>query len=722
LDVGLLIRLKELTSAKIFDAYGPAETTIYSTIKELTNTNNINIGKPIGNTKIYILDKDLHLQPEGVVGEICIGGDGLAQGYLKAPELTNSKFIPSPFVKGERIYRTGDLGKWLSNGEIEYIGRMDHQIKIRGIRVETDEIVNVLLEYKGIKEALVVDRKEDGREYLCAYIIPQKNVEISITALRLFLLKELPDYMIPSYFVILDKFPLNNNGKVDRSQLPEPERFLEVEEEFKPAEDDIEKTLVSVWSEVLNVEENKLGVNHNFFELGGDSLSVIQVQTKILHLNWGLTIDDFYKYQTISKLASRVRGLGNIDDNEDSVLNVNRIGTEINTSALQKSSYGTKIEKRNINDGGVLLTGATGFLGIHILDELLSSTSTRIYCLVRSSNKLEGKERLARLLKYYFPDKYTKIDWDRICVISGDITLDNLGMNEKETAIVSDTVNLIIHGAAIVKHYGDYSEFKKINIQGTQKVIDFCSSYNKAMAYISTCSVSGSYSENYAGKEIRFTEKDFYIGQSLNNNVYITSKFEAESLVFRAMTRELEATIFRLGNLTSRYSDGFFQKNMHENAFYNMLASIAKLGKVPKEILQEEVELTPVDYCSRAIVKLIDSRYSYGRVFHLYNSNTLLFKEITNAFNNNGINIETTSKQDFDTYIAEISRDKEKQGALAGLVSGQYFQNRTSEKTRIRVDNEITLNSLMNLGFQWPNIDDSYMNKIIMFIKKNWNI
>ncbi|HHW30100.1 MAG TPA: amino acid adenylation domain-containing protein [Clostridiaceae bacterium] len=722
LDVKFLARLKELTSAKIYNAYGPTETTIYSTIKDLTNTDNITIGKPIGNTKIFILDQDLKLLPERVVGEICIGGHGLAEGYLNDFGLTRSKFIPSPFDAGERIYRTGDLGKWLGNGEIEYIGRMDHQIKIRGIRVEIDEIVNVLLTHKQIKEALVVDKEEGGRKYLCAYLVPKKNTKISIASLKLFLSKKLPDYMIPTYFVILEAFPLNSNGKIDRNQLPEPERLFDTEEEYKPAEDDIEKILVNVWSEVLNIEKDKLSVNHNFFELGGDSLAVIQVQTKILHYNWGLTIDDFYKYQTISKLAGRIKGSWSIDDIEYNSWNEHSIGADINISSIQKDSSVRMIKNRNINDSGILLTGATGFLGIHILNELVSSTNARVYCLVRSESKKEGKERLKKLLNYYFPGRYPKINDSRIYVISGDITLDNLGMNDNDLRIVSEDVSHVIHTAAIVKHYGNYSDFKEINVQGTQKVIDFCTTYGKTMSHVSTCSVAGSHTENYLGKEISFTEKDFYIGQSFNNNVYITSKFEAEGLVFRAMKEGLEAAIFRLGNLTGRYSDGWFQINMYENAFYNMIASIAKIKRISEDLLQESVDLTPVDYCSRAIIKLIDSGQPCGRVFHLCNNNTIVFKDIVESLKNNGICIEVISRQDFDNYISTISRDKEKQGALTGLVSGMYFQNRSLGKTSIRINSDITQKYLTRIGFQWPPVDGLYLNKITKFIKHNWNI
>ncbi|MDP4147651.1 MAG: amino acid adenylation domain-containing protein, partial [Bacillota bacterium] len=217
-----LINLKSNISFE--NAYGPTEATIYATKYSLIDINeerNVPIGKPLSNTRIYIVNKNNKLQPVGVPGELCISGEGLARGYLNRPELIAEKFVSNPYESGERMYKTGDLARWLPDGNIEFIGRIDHQIKIRGFRIELGEIESQLLKHEDIKEAVVIDREDkEGNKYLCAYVVSDK--EITVTELREHLSKELPDYMIPAYFMQLENIPLTPNGKIDRKALPEP--------------------------------------------------------------------------------------------------------------------------------------------------------------------------------------------------------------------------------------------------------------------------------------------------------------------------------------------------------------------------------------------------------------------------------------------------------------------------------------------------------------------
>jgi amino acid adenylation domain-containing protein len=224
----LFENIKKYTNAKIYNMYGPTETTVWSTVSDLTMKNSIDIGKPITNTQIYIVDENNNIVPKGFEGELCIGGAGLARGYLKRPKLTADKFISNPFVPGERIYKTGDLARWLPDGNIEYLGRMDNQVKIRGYRVELGEIESHLLKYKSIKQAVVT--ANNGKEnvaYLCAFFTTDEEMEIS--DLRNYLSESLPDYMVPSYFIRLDSLPQTPNGKVDRNNLPNPETLLGIE-------------------------------------------------------------------------------------------------------------------------------------------------------------------------------------------------------------------------------------------------------------------------------------------------------------------------------------------------------------------------------------------------------------------------------------------------------------------------------------------------------------
>ncbi|MCX7920819.1 MAG: amino acid adenylation domain-containing protein [Clostridia bacterium] len=296
--------LYQRNGTKLSNLYGPTEATVDVSYFDCSTGQEIEvvpIGKPIDNIKLYITDKDNNLCPVGVPGELCIAGDGLARGYLNRAELTAEKFTPNPFETGKKMYKTGDLTKWLNNGNIEFLGRIDHQVKIRGFRIELGEIESQLLKNGSIKEALVLSREDSqGNKYLCAYVVSEE--EITITELREYLLRDLPDYMIPSYFVLLENMPLTVNGKVDRGALPEPGGVMNTGVEYVPPENPIEEKLVDIWRELLRVE--RIGVNDNFFEVGGHSLKAVALKARIAkEFNIDVTLDDIFREPRIKGLA-----------------------------------------------------------------------------------------------------------------------------------------------------------------------------------------------------------------------------------------------------------------------------------------------------------------------------------------------------------------------------------------------------------------------------------
>ncbi|MCT4599273.1 MAG: amino acid adenylation domain-containing protein, partial [Marinifilaceae bacterium] len=254
----LFEKVKSRTEAKIYNMYGPTETTIWSTVKDLTTNNNVTIGKPIVNTQAYIVDKNNCIQPIGCKGELCIAGDGLARGYLNRQELTKEKFINNSYVLGERMYRTGDVARWLPDGNIEFLGRIDNQVKIRGYRIELGEIENQLMKYYKVKEAVVLDRKDEGNnKYLCAYIISDE--EINLEEIREYLLKYLPEYMIPINFIKIDRIPLNMSGKIDRKTLIELNDNIVTGVDYIPPRNRIEEKLVEIWQDILPIDK-KIGI------------------------------------------------------------------------------------------------------------------------------------------------------------------------------------------------------------------------------------------------------------------------------------------------------------------------------------------------------------------------------------------------------------------------------------------------------------------------------
>jgi amino acid adenylation domain-containing protein len=319
---------------RFYNLYGPTEDTVWSTWIELSTVNTAErlnpppIGKPAANKQVFILSSDLKLQPVGVVGELCISGDGLAHGYLNNPELTVEKFVlahDSWLIADRRekkvsssgelpmsyeltamsyLYKTGDLARWLSDGNIEFFGRIDEQVKIRGFRIEPGEIQNRLLAYDLVKSSVVLAIEEGGETYLCAYIVTKETFDLF--GLKDFLSKSLPEYMIPSYFVEIDKIPLTPNGKVDRKALPQPE--VKSGEAYMAPGDDMEKQLVDIWSEVLGLGKGEIGINDDFFRIGGHSLKAAAVISGIQkEFAVDVPLVEIFRIPTIKQLARYIR-------------------------------------------------------------------------------------------------------------------------------------------------------------------------------------------------------------------------------------------------------------------------------------------------------------------------------------------------------------------------------------------------------------------------------
>ncbi|MGC5773689.1 amino acid adenylation domain-containing protein [Paenibacillus pabuli] len=305
LPIYFLHRLQEVSGLNIFNMYGPTETTVWSCISDLTKKEIVDIGKPISNTQIYLLDANDMLVPIGLPGELCIGGDGLAEGYWQRDDLTNQKFVDNPQVRGQRMYRTGDLAKWREDGCLEYIGRMDFQVKIRGYRIELEEIEAAMIRQLPVKESVVVAKQDNqGISYLCAYYVPQSGSEPG--SIRESLLKSLPEYMVPSYFIPLEQMPLTLNGKIDKTAMPELDVSALTLETYTPPENAIEDRLVLIWEEELGLEQ--VGIHDNFFERGGHSLKAT-IMIARMNKEWGvgISVGEFFQNPTVRGLARLIQ-------------------------------------------------------------------------------------------------------------------------------------------------------------------------------------------------------------------------------------------------------------------------------------------------------------------------------------------------------------------------------------------------------------------------------
>lgn len=308
--------LKKKNAVKRINAYGPTETTVWSTALCLDTSEQLTIGRPLKQEYVYIMDTDGYLSPVGVAGEICIGGKGVARGYLNLPELTAEKFIPDPFKPGKRIYKTGDLGRWLADGTIEFLGRKDHQVKVRGYRIELEEIEAVMAGHPSIEGvAVIIKKNKEEQQEIVAYLTSKE--EINAAALSEYLAKYLPWYMLPSHYKIIGEFPLTASGKINRKTLNDiHSEDLSLGTEYVAPANLIEERLVEIWKEVLAKE--KIGTKDNFFLLGGHSLNVMQLIAKINKaFNCKITIESVFDSPTVSEIAeeiARVRVVMNTED------------------------------------------------------------------------------------------------------------------------------------------------------------------------------------------------------------------------------------------------------------------------------------------------------------------------------------------------------------------------------------------------------------------------
>ncbi|MGB9178315.1 MAG: amino acid adenylation domain-containing protein [Pyrinomonadaceae bacterium] len=296
-------------SAELHNLYGPTEAAVDVTFWACNRGSErriVPIGRPIANTQIYILDKHMQPVPAGVAGELHIGGVGLARGYLHRAEMTAEKFVPHPFSasSGARLYKTGDLARYLADGNIEFLGRIDQQVKVRGFRIELSEVETVLAEHDAVREVVVIARNDGGVDQrLVAYIVPVQEQQPTVSELRGFLKEKLPEYMVPSIFTFLERLPLTPSGKIDRRALPRTDGLRpELEAAYVPPQTEAQRSIATIWQAVLRIEQ--VGVHDNFFDLGGHSLLVAEVRSKLLEVfQREVSMLDLFKYPTIDALA-----------------------------------------------------------------------------------------------------------------------------------------------------------------------------------------------------------------------------------------------------------------------------------------------------------------------------------------------------------------------------------------------------------------------------------
>ncbi|OAL58024.1 non-ribosomal peptide synthetase [Halomonas sp. ALS9] len=421
-----------LPHAALYNLYGPTEAAIDVThwTCQDDGRNQVAIGQAIAGIRTFVLDSDLNLAPPGVAGELHLGGIGLARGYLQRPDLTAERFIADPFVPGERLYRTGDLVRWREDGQLEYLGRLDHQVKIRGLRIELGEIEAELLAQPEVRESVVVAQEGPGGSRLVAYLVSQAGSELDTVVLSEALAQKLPDYMVPGVLVSLDALPLNANGKVDRKALPEPN--LSSSSQYEAPQGKSEETLAAIWSEVLGVEQ--VGRHDNFFELGGHSLSALQVLARIRATGFqSLALRDLFKSPVLRELALLISTGGNDLVGDTQLLPIPR-SEQMPLSPAQKRLWlvdrlaGSSSERTSYNMSAAL--NLTGQLDTEAIKSTLDVIVDRHEVLRTRYPENEVGEPIAIIA----PSNPVEVEWVDLVDLKGDQQRDQVQQLMEEHA------------------------------------------------------------------------------------------------------------------------------------------------------------------------------------------------------------------------------------------------------------------------------------------------
>ncbi|HWQ62829.1 MAG TPA: amino acid adenylation domain-containing protein, partial [Methanospirillum sp.] len=578
----------KLGTYQLVNEYGPTETTMASTSTEIQSVvPNPPIGYPIANTRIYVLGTGGTLLPIGIPGELYIAGEGVSRGYLNNPDLTSEKFLPDPFVPGERMYRTGDRARIRSDGMLEYIGRIDFQVKIRGYRIEPGEIESAIRTIPGINNAVVlpIDDPSIGK-YLCGYY--EADSPLAESELKSSMRRILPEYMIPARFVHLVSFPLNRNGKVDRKLLPGPNTIQSCDTSYEYPRNQTEQLIADAWKKVLG--KSCISITDDFFDIGADSLRAIALLIE-LEKNFKVSISDIFSFRTIAdQAASLPRSESGFADRIPLLINLLQSPERTPDVIGKETAYTDTIHNFDWNNCNlelkrdyktILLTGVTGTLGGYLLRDLLELTDYDVVVIARGHDHTDAQNRVTRRMEESFGSGCLKPYLKRVSVVQGDLSSDHCGLDDDTWDRLSLQVDVIIHSAALTKHIGDYQEFYKANVLSTQNLLSLCLHGNrKDFHYISTVSVgSGLITESQG---IFFSEDSLDIGQELENP-YVKSKFEAEKLVQNARKQGLITTIFRAGNITFDSETGSFQQNVEDNAFFQQIRAYVNLGLVPDQ-------------------------------------------------------------------------------------------------------------------------------------------
>ena len=675
---------------RLLNTYGPTEATVIATCCEIGATwdgSSVPIGRPLRNTKVYVLDERLNPLPIGAKGELCIGGKGVARGYLNRPELTARQFVRNPFSRsgGDRLYRTGDFGHYKEDGHLEFLGRADDQVKLRGHRIELGEIESALEQHPLVAEAVALVR----HERLLAYVASRNGASFQGREVLDFIRSKLPQYMLPAEINIIPALPRTAAGKVDRAALAAlPTGPRERLSEAPGSE--LEKSLCRIWQELLQLDE--VGIHDNFFELGGHSMLALQLVARV-HREFQIDLPArvFFEKPTIAGLACEVERLELGISAASPVIDFEK--EAILDPAVQPASAIGK------SDGleKVFLTGATGFLGTFLLAEILSHTHAEVHCLVRPVSLLNPVERIHDSLRSFslWQDEFK----ERIVAVQGDLGKPRFGLNEDEFLRLTVGMDTVYHSGALVHAALPYDLLKAPNVGGTEEAIRLASlARRKPLHLISTLSVFFS-----GGDPPEGIEEDTRPHNYAPMGGYGQSKWIAERLTETARARGLECVIYRPGRIMGEQATDLTGE---------LLRACLQIGSIPD--MEFMVDVTPVDYVAKAIFYISCQPSSRGKTYHLNHPEPIPWSAVTKMLPALGLTLEVVPPGVWRQGLRRLLQSDERFAQLSALLDGDFWSAHSrTQSPAPAVSCKNTLQALAASGIRCPKLDVAFVRRYL---------
>ncbi|HYQ61722.1 amino acid adenylation domain-containing protein [Actinophytocola sp.] len=708
-----------LPGVRLVNAYGLTETTITSCVMDLTGDvlparGAAPVGRPLPGTVIHVLDEHGVPVGPGERGEIYIGGRGVARGYLSEDGRGRFQLDPYSCEPGARRYRTGDLGTWTLEGNLEVVGRIDRQLKIRGYRVEPGEIEAVLAGHPDIAGVAVNAYEQHGQRRLAAYYT---GPELDVRELREYVGGYLPDYMVPSQFVRLPELPLKVNGKVDLAALPAPEARSSERDADAPV-DLLERAVARVWRQVLKVD--RIHPDDNFFDKGGNSILAAELMAKVRG-SLGVMITQvrplirlLLQDATLASFAQAVRearaGTLAGDDTRARVdfAAESELGVEIPGEVRDQAAWA---DPRHI-----LLTGATGFLGVYLLRELLSTTDATVHCLVRAADADAVLARLRAAAVQYFGDDLAEYS-DRIVAVPGDLARPNLGLSEEDFDRLAATVDVIHHPGGLVNFIYPYSHMRPANVEGTREIIRLAARYRRIpVHYTSTMAVLAGFGT--AG--VRHVDEDTPLAHADHLSVgYVESKWVAEALLLKAAEQGLPVAIYRAADISGDREHGAWNLSTEMCA---MKKFVVDTGMAP--VAELPLDYTPVDVFAAAVAHIAATSLPRGDVYHLTNPGKVNISVLVDRLRAHGHQIREVSWTDWIdemvriaieqpdhpmTPFAPLFIDRCATGVMS--VAEMYLEDTFPAFSRTNVTN-----ALRGSGIEIPPVDAAMLDRYIGYL------